>query len=302
MKRPLVGTAAAAFAAAVACAGLAASPAAAADGIQNSPAHTASPRAAAQGSAQPAPAAKPGFAGTVALDNCSGSLVKMPESKPDDPALVLSNGHCREDGMPEPGQVVTDEPSQRSFGLLKDDGSEAGKVNAEKLSYATMTDTDVSLYQVGSTYQQIEDKYQVKPLEVQAEPPKKGTDITVVSGYWKETYSCGLDGVVPQLKEGGWTQKNSLRYTKECETKGGTSGSPVIDDASGKVVGVNNTRNEDGGKCTMNNPCEVDKQGKVTVRKGIAYGQQTALLTQCVGAGNKLDLDRQGCELPKPKS
>lgn len=40
------------------------------------------------------------FAGTVALSNCSGSVVRAPSSLPGDPALVLSNGHCLETGFP----------------------------------------------------------------------------------------------------------------------------------------------------------------------------------------------------------
>ncbi|CAM5337977.1 serine protease [Streptomyces badius] len=32
------------------------------------------------------------FAGTVALSNCSGSVVRTPDAAPTDPALVLSNG------------------------------------------------------------------------------------------------------------------------------------------------------------------------------------------------------------------
>ncbi|MGW8378798.1 serine protease [Streptomyces sp. ODS28] len=288
MKRPLAGAAAAMFAAAVAFAGLAVSPASAAP-------------ASAQQKA-PHKQATPGFAGTVALSNCSGSLVKMPESEPGDPALILSNGHCLLEGMPGPGEVVQDKPSNRSFTLLKNDGSNAGKVTATKISYATMTDTDVSLYQLDSTYQQIEKKFGIRALSVPDTHPVKKKAITVVSGYWKEKYSCGLDDFVYRLKEDHWTWKDSLRYTSACKTKGGTSGSPVIDDATGTVVGVNNTRNESGERCTLDNPCEVDKQGRVTVRNGIGYGQETYILARCVGDGNKVDLKRPGCVLPRPKS
>lgn len=299
MNRPLVGSLAAAFFGAAALAGMAASPAAAvtptgAQAAEKAPAAQKAP------AAEKAPAAAPSFEGTVALSNCSGSVVKMPESQPGDPALVLSNGHCLEEGMPEPGQVITDKPSSRSFTLLKADGGDAGTVKATKIAYATMTDTDVSLYEVGSTYQEIESEFGIKALDLDAAHPTQGKDITVVSGYWKETYGCAIDGFAYRLKEAGWTMKDSIRYTADCRTKGGTSGSPVIDNASGKVVGVNNTRNEDGAECTLNNPCEVDESGKTTVHDQIAYGQQTYIIAPCVGAGNQIDLSREGCTLPKP--
>ncbi|MFC9457482.1 serine protease [Streptomyces sp. NPDC058430] len=240
------------------------------------------------------------FAGTVALSNCSGSVVRVPDSQPTDPALVMSNGHCLESGFPGPGEVVVDQPSSRTFSLLNSAGSKVATLRADKIAYGTMTDTDVSLYQLTSTYQQIESSYGIKALELSASHPTAGTAITVVSGYWKKTYSCNVDGFAYRLKEGEWTWKDSVRYTSTCNTIGGTSGSPVVDQASGKVVAVNNTGNEDGARCTDNNPCEVDENGTVTVRKGINYAQETYGIVPCVGIGNKIDLSAAGCELPKP--
>ncbi|MFF8784009.1 serine protease [Streptomyces sp. NPDC015125] len=240
------------------------------------------------------------FAGTVALSNCSGSVVRMPTSQPNDPALVMSNGHCLESGMPGPGEVIVDQPSSRSFTLLNKSAGRAGTIRATKVAYATMTDTDVTLYQTSSTYAQIEQKYGIKPLELATDHPVKGAAISVVSGYWKKIYSCNVDGFVPTLKEGDWTWKDSVRYTPQCKTIGGTSGSPVIDTATGKVAAINNTGNEDGEKCTVNNPCEVDENGNVTVHQGINYAEETYGIPKCFGAGNKLDLSAAGCALPKP--
>ncbi|NUK02982.1 trypsin-like peptidase domain-containing protein [Streptomyces lunaelactis] len=240
------------------------------------------------------------FAGTVSLSNCSGSVVRMPASEPDDPALVLSNGHCIESGFPSAGEVIVDQPSSRSFGLLNSAGSRVATLRASKIAYATMTDTDISLYQLTRTYAQIEGSYGIKALEINAAHPVRGTAIKVVSGYWKRIYSCSIDGFAYRLKEGEWTWKDSVRYTSSCNTIGGTSGSPVIDNATGKVVAVNNTGNEDGLRCTDNNPCEVDENGTVTVRQGINYGQETYGIVPCVGLDNKIDLGRAGCALPKP--
>ncbi|MFE2374035.1 serine protease [Streptomyces sp. NPDC059398] len=275
MKKPLVGALLALF-----LTGAAATPAVAATGH---------------------PTAKAAdFAGTVALSNCSGSVVRVPDSQPGDPALVLSNGHCLETGFPAAGEVITDQPSSRTFSLLNAAGSSVATLKASKVAYATMTDTDVSLYQLSSTYAQIQSKYGISALELNAAHPAKGTAISVVSGYWKKIYSCNVDGFVYRLKEGDWTWKDSLRYTSACDTIGGTSGSPVVDTATGKVVAVNNTGNEDGERCTDNNPCEVDENGNVTIHKGINYAEETYGIVPCVGAGSKIDLSRSGCALPKP--
>ncbi|MFD3355302.1 S1 family peptidase [Streptomyces fradiae] len=295
MKKPLAGALLT-----LALLGLGAAPAAA----TAVPAPASAPAAAPALPSAAAPAASAAvtvdFAGTVALSNCSGSVVRLPQSQPDDRALVLSNGHCLEGGMPGPGVVVVNRPSTRSFTLLNSSGRGVATLRAGKIAYATMTDTDVSLYELTSTYRQIEDRYRIRALELDTARPAQGTAVKVVSGYWKRIYSCSVDGFAYRLKEGDWTWKDSIRYTSACDTIGGTSGSPVIDTATGKVVAVNNTGNEDGGRCTVNNPCEVDANGTVTVRPGINYAQQTYTIAPCVGAGNRIDLGLAGCTLPKP--
>lgn len=240
------------------------------------------------------------FAGTVSLSNCSGSVVRLPNSADSDPALVMTNGHCLETGFPEPGEVIVGQSSSRTFGLLNSSATRVGTLRASKVVYSTMTDTDVTLYQLTTTYAQIKSSYGISALTLQDTHPVAGTAITVVSGYWKRTYACNIDGFVYRLKEGDWTWKDSLRYTSACQTIGGTSGSPVIDNATGKVVAVNNTGNEDGERCTENNPCEVDANGNVTVREGINYAEETYNIPACFTTGNKLDLTRSGCTLPKP--
>ncbi|MBP0451792.1 trypsin-like peptidase domain-containing protein [Kitasatospora sp. RG8] len=245
-------------------------------------------------------AAAVNFAGTVALSNCSGSLVRLPGSAATDPALVLSNGHCLESGFPGPGEVVVNQASSRTFSLLNSTGGKAATLRATKVVYGTMTDTDVSIYQLNTTYASIQSRYGIAPLTIAAGHPVQGTSIKVVSGYWKKIYSCSVDGFVYRLKEGSWTWKDSVRYTSSCNTIGGTSGSPVVDVNTGQVVAVNNTGNEDGQRCTDNNPCEVDQNGVVTVRQGINYAQETYGIPACFAAGNRLDLTLPGCTLPRP--
>ncbi|GCD43359.1 S1 family peptidase [Streptomyces paromomycinus] len=305
MNRPLVGALATAVLSATALIGATGTAGAATTADAAATANPTAARAAATAQLQAVRdvRVKPkavNFAGTVALSNCSGSIVRMPTSTDNDPALVMSNGHCLESGMPDPGEVVVDQPSSRSFTVLNASAGNLGTVRATKVVYGTMTDTDVSFYELSSTYAQIKQRYGIKALDIATSHPAKGAGITVVSGYWKKTFSCNIDGFVPQLKEGGYLMKDSVRYTSACKTYGGTSGSPVIDNATGKVTAINNTGNEDGARCTMNNPCEIDENGKVTVRKGINYAQQIYTIPKCFGTGNKLDLGRAGCVLPKP--
>ncbi|MFF0137686.1 serine protease [Streptomyces sp. NPDC005227] len=294
MRKPLV---AALFALVITGAG--AAPAVAAPAPESAPAHTSASAVTADTKAAPTLQAV-SLAGTVALSNCSGSVVRFPNSADTDPALVLSNGHCLETGFPEPGEVIVGQTSSRTFGLLNSAGTKVATLRAAKVVYSTMTDTDITIYQLTSTYATIKNSYGISALTVQNTHPTAGTAITVASGYWKRLYNCNVDGFAYRLKEGDWTWKDSLRYTSACNTIGGTSGSPVVDQATGKVVAVNNTGNEDGERCTVNNPCEVDAGGNVTVRQGINYAEETYQIPACFTTGNKLNLAASGCVLPKP--
>ncbi|MFD1150248.1 S1 family peptidase [Saccharothrix hoggarensis] len=256
--------------------------------------------ATATSAAPPAPAAvEVDFTGIVSLRGCSGSVVRPPRHAPSDPALVLTNGHCVR--LMSGTEVVVDEAADRTFTLLDRTGEGTlGTLRAARLLYATMSGTDVALYRLTSTYAEVE-AMGTRVLELSPEHPAVGIDVRVVSGYWREIFACRADGYVHELREGPWTWRGSMRYTASCDTRGGTSGSPVVDVASGRVVAVNNTGNENGERCTRNNPCEVDETGAVTVRHGIRYGQQTHYVVPCLTGGGRVDLAAPGCGLPKPQ-
>jgi len=242
--------------------------------------------------------ADPNFSGTVALDNCSGSIVRWKSSKATDKAMVLSNGHCYD--FMGSREVVVNKPYSRSVDLLASNGDVAGTVNTVTLLYATMWQTDVSLYQLGQTYQNLQDTYGV-PAFTLADSLPSPTDqpIEVLSGYWRIAYDCNLNGFAYRLHEDVWDWNHSLRYSDGgCQVIGGTSGSPVLD--SDRVqIGINNTINEDGGRCTFDNPCEENKKGKISVHIHRGYGQQTYVFYSCLN-GIKLNLNKSGCKLPKP--
>src|SRR4051812_42465765 len=80
------------------------------------------------------------FEGIVALSNCSGSLIQLEKASDNDHALVLTNGHCHEDGFEEPGKILSHKPSDREFDLLNPtSASSIGQLHASETIYATMT-------------------------------------------------------------------------------------------------------------------------------------------------------------------
>ncbi|SPT51254.1 S1 family peptidase [Actinomadura madurae] len=240
------------------------------------------------------------FTGAVNVDGCSGSVVRMPNSADGDRALVLTNGHCYEGAWPVPDEVLAHRPSHRVIGLLDGEGKPVTMVHVAEASYVTMTGTDMALYRLHASYKQLERDHGVHARTVSARPPEPGRDIRVVSGSIRKVFSCRIDKLVYRVLETGYVTKDVLRYTPACDTGPGTSGSPVVDAASGEIVGINNTSNREGGQCTADNPCEMNRDGVITVHKGASYGTQAYWLTTCMGPGSELDLDKHGCLLPKP--
>jgi V8-like Glu-specific endopeptidase len=237
------------------------------------------------------------FQGIVGLSNCSGSLVRFDDSQDSDHALVLSNGHCT--GMMDPGQVIVNQNNSRSFDVLGAQANKLGAVRAEKILYATMTKTDMSLYQLRETYRDIRSKYSIEALVLSREAPAVGLEIEILSGYWKRGYSCSIAALVATLKEGQWSFEDSIRFTSTCNTIGGTSGAPVLTLGTRTVVAVNNTGNAAGRECEVNNPCEVNQAGTIVYQKGYSYAQQTYWLYSCRNEQGQIDLDLVDCQLPR---
>jgi V8-like Glu-specific endopeptidase len=243
------------------------------------------------------------FEGIVKLSGCSGSLVQFEGQADTDKALMLTNGHCLDSGFVKPGEVVVNKVVTTKFKLFKkfvDAKPELYPIQATKIIYATMTKTDVALYELSETYREIFERTKVAPLTLSKNAPATSTEIEIISGYWSRGYSCEIDGIVHELQEAGWKWKNSLRYSEVgCDTIGGTSGSPILEKGTRTVIGINNTGNEDGERCSMNNPCEVDENGQVTVTKGASYGQNTFWFYSCLDKNFKLNLELDNCQLPK---
>lgn len=264
------------------------------------PAPTTAPAAAAAAAAAaPTLEGDPDFSGIVRLSNCSGSIVRWASSKASDPAMMLTNGHCRKTYAV--GEVEVDVPLVRTVTLLNPDGTDLANVSTTTLLYGTMTKTDVALYQLELTYGQLRSRYDVPALTISSMRAAVHQRVVVISGYWRKAYRCHLNGFVYRLEEGGYTWNNSLRYREGgCNVIHGTSGSPVLDTETRAVVGIHNTTNDDGEQCTLDNPCEVDRHGHVTVRQGRHYGEQTWWFTTCLSPNRQLDLDRSGCLLVGP--
>jgi hypothetical protein len=238
----------------------------------------------------------PNVEGAVDLGICVGSVVSTPASRPQDPALMMTNGHCVEGKRPAPGASLTDQPADREVPIADRQGYPTTTAHAKRLVYATMTGTDVALYRLDQTYAQLKAEG-AKVFRLASSPARAGDSLTMA--YPTHRFHCTAEAVVPHLREGGYQEDHSIRYAtgEDCAPFFGTSGSALLAPDGTTVVGIHNTHNDDGEKCTDNNPCEVGSDGTVTSVKGRGYGQQVYGIASCMTAGSKLDLSREGCTL-----
>jgi len=240
------------------------------------------------------------LANTISLSNCSASLVRFPTSVSSDRAMMLTNGHCYEGGFINAGVVLQNRTSSRSGTLLNSSGRALTTVRADRVIYATMTGTDVTLYRLTSTFATLSNNYGATALTISSTHPAAGSSVSIPSSYWKEIWNCQVSSFVPTLREDQWTWHDSLRYDPDCDTIHGTSGSPIVSASTGQIVGINNTGNDDGEMCTLDNPCEVDSDGTTHAYQGQSYGEETYWFTTCVNASRTIDLTVPGCLLTKP--
>ena len=217
----------------------------------------------------------------------------------DDDALILTNGHCI--GWLDAYEVLVHEPYETEVTLYGADDQQASTYTSAEIVYGTMYDTDMAILRLEVTYQHIKDTDGADALWLSEGRAAVGDDIAIASGFWEYITTCQLDGFVYAMQEGQWAWTDSLRFSQECVTYGGTSGSPVISVETGEIVGVNNTGYEGGEPCTTNNPCEIDVDGAVSTVPDGSYGQQTFHLYSCIDENFAIDLSRPGCALPVPR-
>ncbi|NPD06956.1 trypsin-like peptidase domain-containing protein [Nocardioides sp. zg-1308] len=254
-----------------------------------------------QPSAGAAAAPSERFAGTARLPGCSGAVVRWPAALDSDRAVVLTNGHCVRLPFLGAREVLVDQERWTRIGLLDGRGEVAMEVRGVRLQYATMFRTDVALLELRETYADLA-AGGVTPMALSPHGPSRGTEVRIPSGYWGEQRACTTRGSAHRVHERSWDWWRSIRLPARggCSIRGGYSGSPVVDRATGLVVGIANTGYVGGRPC-VDSACEEDRHGVVRLRRQMNYGQQTAWLLTCIGSDRMFDLSVAGCRLPQPR-
>jgi Trypsin-like peptidase domain len=251
------------------------------------------------------------------FSSCTGFFVQ-PQPNPDAPAYVLTNGHCIDllENLLSPNEIVVDR-SLRTYGrapaILTFTPNYFAQVDrrrstftAKRVLYATMKNNDVALLELSVSQKDLMASG-ITPLQIAAKPAPVGTKIEVIgvpgesipsTHHYLHRVGCSM-GATVRVKEGDYEWKQALRH--RCSLVGGMSGSPML--AKGKVVGIVNTGGGTGGRrsqlCTLDNPCEISKDGKQQPTANYNYGQLVSKFPGCFTKG-VFNLQQPSCQLEKP--
>jgi hypothetical protein len=235
------------------------------------------------------------FEGIVKIDGCSASVVKFKGQDPKSLAMVMTNDHCLDDQAYK--TYTFNRPYAKAVKIYdKKKQFIARALTSTRIIYATQTHTDMALMEIPISYAELESKFGVRAFELSNNLANVGDEVLVITGYFGKAIDCSIDGFVYKIVESTWFWKNSYRYVN-CDTGHGTSGSPIVLKGTREIVGINNTGNDEGKKCTLNNPCEVNETGVITATKGAHYGQQINDVYSCLDRNMKFDIKIPSCEL-----
>jgi V8-like Glu-specific endopeptidase len=234
------------------------------------------------------------FSGQVEFLGCSGSVVSFGQDA-SAKAVVMTNGHCIGMLDRDPREVIIDQPREDAVNLYID-RKNSFWTETTRIIYGLMYPYDLALLELDETYGELESRG-VRARKIAAQGVPVGTPLILASGFWNEVLRCDVVAIIYEIHEDIWINKDSYKY--RCNARHGTSGSPLINIQTGEVVGANYTGNDNGGRCTYNNPCEVDEEGNVTVERGANYGDPIHEIMKCLNERREIDLTVDGCPLPR---
>lgn len=238
------------------------------------------------------------YSGLVLLENCSGFLVNI-NSNANSPAYIATSGHCTSlEGLP-PNKILVNNKKDFRFRFLIGKNQRWIDFKGDHIEYATMKGTDIAIIRLNKPYGELMKKgingFLVSSTGAHMNDRVIRAD---VHGMILHKYECIVEHEVHILKEDKWAWTGS--YRNDCKSWDGDSGSPLISFKTGQVVGIHNTIQGNGKECLLNNPCEVDEKGIISIHKEKKYSQRIIEIKTCFNKNGEFKLNLETCLLEKP--
>lgn len=241
---------------------------------------------------------------------CTGvflATVPDEDAPADAPAYVLTNGHCPD--FPGSNDVLVDQPSPPGrrvvFNYFADTPSSHVVVPVNRVAYATMKGQDIAVLELAARHDDIV-RSGFKPWRVTLTVPARDEPVVVVgaplSSGVGESYlrlaACRLEARAPVVLEYIWHWFDYDR--NQCaDIRPGSSGSPVISRATGRLLGLVSTTTIGAVRyteCFLDHPCEPTP-GDIVGQANTSYMTPLVRMDRCFGEDGQFDVRRQDCPL-----
>lgn len=254
-------------------------------------------------------ATEEGNFGNAIVNSCSAGVIKLEAMSSSRKAIVATNGHClrlnrtmdRESSYLNPGETLTNIETQAFLErtLIRIHApSGTVEVAAKRLIFATMTGTDISLFELNDSYDDLKEKYEIKPLIVSPKELAPKEAVQIQTGYYNRNFNCAFVRKV-NLREGPFHTNGALELTLECDIYPGVSGSPIVLRKSKMITGLANTHTSGEGEvCGFNNPCIILGSQVIEPNAGTSFGVSLVGLNSCYNSQiQQFDFARKSCRL-----
>jgi Trypsin-like peptidase domain len=244
---------------------------------------------------------------------CTGFAIAT-SRRPSAPVYVLTNGHCQGKSsgqLPNAREIIVNRSTKTQFTVnyFHDFKPKRLTIPVKRLVYGTMKNNDIAILELNITQRQLQQSG-IELLQIAPKPPTVGEPLIVV-GVPSEGVQDRLNflhattcqaGASANVKEDIYNWTKSIRH--RCSIVGGMSGSPMMSLKTNQVVGIINTGiNDSSAKqppCSLNRPCEVNRNGGVQTFPQENYGQLVHQIPTCFDRRGIFDLDLDKCQLERP--
>lgn len=231
---------------------------------------------------------------------CTASLIdsRATGQDPRGPAYIITSGHCVDKRN---GIVAMDLPVDGTvnFNYFSDTSEQRKTFALKRRIWSSMQGVDIAVLELEASLEQVMAQG-IQPLAL-AMPPDIGSNILVVGapvagtqGLWLAACTLQASAV---LVEQPWVWRKTM--ANQClGIAPGSSGSPILDRATNKIIGVlgtTTTIKTAHNKCGRDATCEI-VDGQAVWSAETNYGNPLGFLAGCFAAG-VLDPTLERCEL-----
>lgn len=239
---------------------------------------------------------------------CTATFVEIPNSSPEAPAIVITNGHCTNEVFQD-NEIQVNKAMNASivFKKLNDiPESQHIRVNTKSILYGTMKGTDLAIVELNISNKDLIAKG-IKPLKIADAYPAIGAKIeaygyplSLTPVYLRK--SEDVLGPSSNISEFIWMWKG-LFSSNFKDIYPGSSGSPVFASGGKSIIGMINTTTIGAtGECELGAPCELGIGKTPIVKENTTYIIDATKIKNCFNSQGVFDINLASFPFEKPSN